>query len=257
MSAAASPALDAYRELDARVDGAEGEGILARWHFGQLLLRERELNGGKQLPHGRLDEVALAIGKGRGEVNRRLQFAAEYPTEGKVHHAVMTFGSWHRIVRDGLGKRYLRLSNDNEWYTPRPDVEAAREVLGGIDLDPASSQRANETVGAATFYSAEDDGLAQPWFGRVWLNPPYGGGAAPFTARLVAAYEQGDLEPRSSWSAPTRPTAMVSAALGLPALLHRPPHPLRAERREQAERGQPRKRLRLPRPRPGSLRPRL
>lgn len=61
----------------------------------------------------------------------------------------------------------------NEWYTPLRYVEAVKEVLGDIDLDPASSAEANETVGAALYFDKEDNGLKYPWYGRVFLNPPY------------------------------------------------------------------------------------
>lgn len=74
-----------------------------------------------------------------------------------------------------------------EWYTPSPFVEAAREVMGGIDLDPASHEEANLTVKAARFFTAEDDGLKQPWSGRIFLNPP-GGLVAEFWKKLSAQW---------------------------------------------------------------------
>lgn len=64
-------------------------------------------------------------------------------------------------------------SGNNEWYTPAQYIEAARRCMGTIDTDPASSEFANRTVKAGTYYDAESNGLEQPWSGNVWLNPPY------------------------------------------------------------------------------------
>ncbi len=64
-------------------------------------------------------------------------------------------------------------SKENDWYTPNKYIESARTVLDGIDLDPASSDLAQKTVKASTYYTAETNGLDKDWMGSVWMNPPY------------------------------------------------------------------------------------
>jgi len=101
-------------------------------------------------------------------------------------------------------------SKSDEYYTPAEYIAAVAEVLGGIDLDPASCELAQATVGAKRYYTKADDGLAQPWEGRVYLNPPYGttGGESNqgiWAQRLVEAYTSG---------AVTGAVLLVKAALG-------------------------------------------
>jgi hypothetical protein len=61
-----------------------------------------------------------------------------------------------------------------ERYSPVWLVEAARAVMGGIDVDPASCIVANKTVRAVTFFTKDINGLRQRWWGNVFLNPPFG-----------------------------------------------------------------------------------
>lgn len=83
----------------------------------------------------------------------------------------------------------------HEWYSPSTIIEAGREAMGGqIDLDPASSTIANQTVKAATYYTVRDNGLARPWFGKVWCNPPYGRQAPRFVQRFVEEFTAGRVE---------------------------------------------------------------
>ena len=69
--------------------------------------------------------------------------------------------------------RHGNLKGEYEWYTPEAIIEAAQLVMGGIDLDPASCAQAQDIVKAAQYFTEADNGLAQHWSGRVFLNPPF------------------------------------------------------------------------------------
>jgi len=79
-----------------------------------------------------------------------------------------------------------------EWYTPPAIIDRARRVLGSIDLDPASSDVAQRWINATEYYTADDDGKAQSWSGRVWLNPPFDDTPA-WVDRLDSEYQSGDV----------------------------------------------------------------
>jgi ParB family chromosome partitioning protein len=85
-------------------------------------------------------------------------------------------------------------SGENEWYTPERFIEAARKAMGSIDTDPASSDLANETVKAQTYFTVDDNGLSKQWGGNVWMNPPY---AQPlitqFTKLLSNKFDDGEI----------------------------------------------------------------
>jgi len=88
--------------------------------------------------------------------------------------------------------RHGNLKGEYEWYTPSDIIEAARAVLGGIDLDPASCEEAQETVRAERYFTEEQNGLEQEWGGRVFLNPPFAHPTVKYFAeKLVESYVAG------------------------------------------------------------------
>ncbi len=67
-----------------------------------------------------------------------------------------------------------QFSGETEYYTPFDIVEAVHKTLGEIDLDPASSKKANKRIGAKCIYTEKDNGLKYNWYGRIFLNHPFG-----------------------------------------------------------------------------------
>lgn len=78
----------------------------------------------------------------------------------------LPFGAW--------GDLDLPSITGDDYYTHHEIIAAARQAMGGIDLDPASHPAANrEHIKAPTYYTVQMNGLDKPWAGRVWCNPPF------------------------------------------------------------------------------------
>jgi phage N-6-adenine-methyltransferase len=69
-----------------------------------------------------------------------------------------------------------------EWYTP-PSIFQSLGLV--FDLDPCSPGAERTNVPARVHWSLPTDGLAEPWFGNVWCNPPYGRETGRWMHRLA------------------------------------------------------------------------
>jgi DNA N-6-adenine-methyltransferase (Dam) len=103
------------------------------------------------------------------ENSRRRGRPAKYHTPAERQRAHVQSQTAYRQ------RLYFRVqcSGEHEWYTPAPYLEAVRQVLGTIDLDPASSHQAQAMVQATRYFTAKDLAFCHAWGGRVFLNPPY------------------------------------------------------------------------------------
>lgn len=82
-------------------------------------------------------------------------------------------------------------SETDEWATPPDFLRPLKEAVGGFDLDAAAG--AEDSPIAESAYSEDDDGLAQPWFGTVWVNPPYSA-MEEWTKKVISELHRDDVE---------------------------------------------------------------
>src|SRR5262249_36154448 len=87
-------------------------------------------------------------------------------------------------------------STSEYWETPKELLEPLYTIFGTFDLDPCSptSNRRTAPEKAKVYYTEADDGLSLPWFGTVFMNPPYNRSLSRWTAKAKAEVEQGNAE---------------------------------------------------------------
>jgi hypothetical protein len=122
-------------------------------------------------------EAALARGRAVKKLNKRIQTLSERIS--LLQHKSS------KSPKTPTRKKSL------EWYTPPEFIALVRQVMGEIDLDPASNDVAQQWIQATNYYTPSQDGLSHPWIGRVWLHPPVHGKTAKWINKLLAEYELG------------------------------------------------------------------
>lgn len=74
-----------------------------------------------------------------------------------------------------------------EWETPADLFQPLNDEFR-FTLDVAATA---DNTKCARFFTSEDDGLAQPWSGVCWMNPPYGREMAKWMHKAVAEQARG------------------------------------------------------------------
>ncbi len=77
----------------------------------------------------------------------------------------------------------LFTTNTAEWSTPQEFFDML-DAEFGFTLDVCATA---ENAKCQRFYAIEDDGLAKPWEGVCWMNPPYGRQIARWVERAYEA----------------------------------------------------------------------
>jgi DNA N-6-adenine-methyltransferase (Dam) len=98
-----------------------------------------------------------------------------------MHFGTLLDGNLSHNV-GGFGFKKPNAGETNDWLTP-PDL---LQRLGTFDLDPCGCFGMPWSTATTTYYLPEHDGLTDPWFGRVWCNPPYGPNVGDWSRRMAA-----------------------------------------------------------------------
>ena len=87
-------------------------------------------------------------------------------------------------------------STHHGWTTPPSLLARLYPLVGGqFDLDPCSPGGARPPVRSRIRFTTEDDGLALPWIGSVFVNPPYGRALGLWVHKACAEAEHGRAQP--------------------------------------------------------------
>jgi phage N-6-adenine-methyltransferase len=184
-------------DLEVLIDATDGDADTLLWQQAERVYR---LLDARVLSQRKLARRWINIKTGKPYVLRHVQVVqeafADYLNSQWPDSLEVLDGERPRFrdVYNAIANRGNFGNGDDEWFTRADIIEAARSVLGEIDLDPASCASANTVVRATRYFTKQDDGLAQRWAGRLWMNPPFSKGKITrFCDKVVESVRSADV----------------------------------------------------------------
>jgi len=162
-----------------------------------LLCGEALKNQKLSLKHGEwlewLQEKAAVLGFGDRTARLLMRAAKKWKSTSDLtpdEAAVINREMWNNNRADGG-----RGGGSTDWGTPPDEIGRIHKVMGGIGLDPCSSEKAQETVKAKRYFSKAEDGLRQDWTAdSLFMNPPYARGEMePFVDKFLEEWLAGKI----------------------------------------------------------------
>ncbi|EFH09615.1 DNA N-6-adenine-methyltransferase [Pseudoroseomonas cervicalis] len=115
-----------------------------------------------------------------------------------VERVADALGAGLALGRSGTTPSFLNTaafsSAYEAWATPPDLLERLYAAVGSIDLDPCSPGKLRSRVKAPRHFTERDDGLAQEWSGKVYMNPPYGRTIGAWTTKARVEVTAGRAE---------------------------------------------------------------
>jgi len=171
--------------------------VEGNWELGKRIREDENFQKYAKNNHSSLQDLANNLNQSERTLYYALQLFDKYPSLEKLPEGKNI--SMNKLITKYLpnssGVHVGYNSGENEWYTPSPIIELARNTMGSIDTDPASSDMANKIVKATKYFTIENNGLLQVWNGNVWMNPPYSQPLIEqFTSTLVKKYKDKEIQ---------------------------------------------------------------